>query len=233
VSEKAEPSQADRAYTELLAGIVSGDLAPGQRIVEREVAARLGISRTPIREAMRRLVVEGLLKPNPATAYQRPVVASLTPEDARDLHDMVAALESVAARRAAELPEPERRRIAAEMREHNAAFRTAAAAVEPDVAEVLGCDREVHGAYIRAGAGPRLIALRAAAKPQLDRYLFRFVVPAEAGAERSFEEHEAIARAIEEGDGTAAAAAVLSNWANAERRLRIAMEKAHERGATA
>lgn len=228
MSNTVQPSRAQRAYNEILARIVRGDLAPGERIVEREIAASLGISRTPIREAIRRLEVEGLLEPNPASAYARPVVTSLTFEDARDLHDMVAALESVAARRTAELPELERRRVAGEMRKHNASFRRATAAPEPEVSAVIGHDQEVHAAYIRTGGGPRLLALRAVAKPQLDRYLLRFVAPAEEGVEHAFEEHEAIADAIEAGDAQAAAAAVLANWANAERRLRAAMKRSRQ-----
>src|SRR5689334_7325627 len=75
--------------------LLGGAFAPGQRLVEAEIARQLGISRGPVREALARLRAEGL-------AYEEPrrgsFVAALSAEDVREIYELRAALESQAAR---------------------------------------------------------------------------------------------------------------------------------------
>ena len=88
----------DRAYATLLEQIQSGDLAPGTVLGEVEQAARLGVSRTPLREALGRLAADGLV------AQQSPrvtVVTDVDTEDIRALFEVRRALEETAARLAA------------------------------------------------------------------------------------------------------------------------------------
>lgn len=88
----------ERAYADLLAGIQSGALPAGFVLGEVEQAARLGISRTPMREALRRLAADGLV------VQQSPrvtVVADLDAEDIRALFEIRRALEETSARLAA------------------------------------------------------------------------------------------------------------------------------------
>jgi DNA-binding GntR family transcriptional regulator len=89
----------DRAYSTLLDEIQSGSLPPGAVLGEVEQAARLGVSRTPLREALSRLAADGLV------AQQSPRVTVVTPidaEDIREIFEVRRALEEVAARLAAE-----------------------------------------------------------------------------------------------------------------------------------
>ena len=89
----------DRAYATLLDEIQSGILAPGAVLGEVEQAARLGVSRTPLREALGRLAADGLV------AQQSPRVTVVTDVDAgdiRELFEVRRALEETAARLAAE-----------------------------------------------------------------------------------------------------------------------------------
>ncbi|MFE6996985.1 GntR family transcriptional regulator [Microbacterium sp. NPDC057659] len=89
----------DRAYAELLEDIQSGTLPSGTVLGEVEQAERLGVSRTPLREALRRLVADGLV------VQQSPrvtVVADLDADDIRALFEMRRALEETTARLAAE-----------------------------------------------------------------------------------------------------------------------------------
>ncbi|MFK4762527.1 GntR family transcriptional regulator [Microbacterium sp. ZW T5_45] len=99
MSPSVERSTAsDRAYAELLDGIQSGALPAGLVLGEVEQAARLGISRTPLREALRRLVADGLV------VQQSPrvtVVAALNAADIRALFEIRRALEETSARLAA------------------------------------------------------------------------------------------------------------------------------------
>ncbi|WP_336641677.1 GntR family transcriptional regulator [Microbacterium sp. USHLN272] len=88
----------DRAYAALLDGIQSGALPAGSVLGEVEQAARLGVSRTPLREALRRLAADGLV------VQQSPrvtVVADLDADDIRELFEIRRALEETSARLAA------------------------------------------------------------------------------------------------------------------------------------
>jgi DNA-binding GntR family transcriptional regulator len=88
----------DRAYAELLAQIQTGALAPGTVLGEVEQAARLGVSRTPLREALSRLAADGLV------VQQSPrvtVVSDVDVDDIRALFELRRALEETAARLAA------------------------------------------------------------------------------------------------------------------------------------
>src|SRR3974390_2333240 len=88
---------------ELRQSIISGRLNPGERLVEREIIAMMGVSRTVIREALRQLESEGLVAIVP---NKGPVVRSLTIEEAQDLYAIRAVLEGLAARLFTEHAEP-------------------------------------------------------------------------------------------------------------------------------
>lgn len=90
---EARPTR-ERVLDKLREAILSGRFHPGQRLVERELVELLGVSRTPIREALRKLELEGLVTTIP---YKGPVVTRPTLEDARNLYEVRAALEGQAA----------------------------------------------------------------------------------------------------------------------------------------
>jgi DNA-binding GntR family transcriptional regulator len=90
----------DRAYATLRDEILEWQLAPGVVLGEVEQAARLGVSRTPLREALSRLVADGLVS---AQSGRGLVVTDISLENIRELFDVRRALEEQAARRAAEL----------------------------------------------------------------------------------------------------------------------------------
>jgi DNA-binding GntR family transcriptional regulator len=82
----------------LRSAILAGHLPPGDKITEQDVSAALRVSRTPLREAFRRLEAEGLVTPSPSRGV---VVRGLTWQDFEDIYEMRAVLEPLAARRAA------------------------------------------------------------------------------------------------------------------------------------
>ncbi|WP_246658791.1 GntR family transcriptional regulator [Mesorhizobium sp. J18] len=94
-----EVSRAEFAYRTLLEAISNGELRPGQRMRENELAKMLNISRTPIREAMRRLSSEGLVVVAPSRGM---MVAQLDKLQVRELYSIRATLEGAAARLAAQ-----------------------------------------------------------------------------------------------------------------------------------
>ncbi len=93
----------DEAYVVLRQAILSGQFKPGDRLVERRVAAELGLSRSPVREAFRRLEQDRLV----TVARQGVVVQGLTPRDVEELYQIRQQLEALAARLAARQFAPE------------------------------------------------------------------------------------------------------------------------------
>ena len=227
----AADNRPSHVYEYLRDLIVRGQIAPGTRLVEVDIAARLEVSRTPVRAALQRLQQEGYILLAPGLQQARPVVAPLTQGDGRELFHIVAELEGLAARGAAELAPAPRRALVADLRALNQDFGAAAADARPDHARLQSLDEQFHARYVDAGAGPRLAALHAAVKPQAQRYERLYVSMLVNQIPTSVAEHDAIVRAIRAGDPDAAQQAVRTNWRNAAERLATVIERAGERGA--
>jgi DNA-binding GntR family transcriptional regulator len=88
---------ADRAYSALRGGILDGRYGSGARLGEIEVADELGLSRTPVREALRRLGSEGLVEVQPRRGAR---VRAWSTQDLEETYELRALLEGLAARRA-------------------------------------------------------------------------------------------------------------------------------------
>lgn len=211
--------RASQAYDRLRTLIVRGQLAPGSRIVESEVATRLGVSRTPIRSALQRLQQEGYVRADDTGKQTRMTVAPLTLKDARELFDIVAQLEGLAARAAAVLDDDERSVLVDALRELNDALAVAAGQQPMAHAAMFDLDERFHYRYVRAGAGPRLLSLYRAMKPQADRYIHGYIGALSGELEVTVEEHRRIVEAIEGGGASDAEEAVKENWHNARDRL--------------
>lgn len=217
-------------YRKLRELIVRGQLAPGTRIVETDVAQRLGVSRTPVRGALQRLQQEGYILDSPALQQSRPTVAPLTREDARELFSIVAELEALAARFAAQREPTQRERLAAELTGINEQFRKAADAKQQNHNRLWELDEQFHRCYVEAGSGPRLLALFEAVKPQAERYERIYVSLLSRDLRPSVAEHTTIIRAIRSGNPDAAQQAVQTNWRNAADRLGNVITNMGERG---
>ena len=107
---------ADRAYDAIRRRIIDGSLASGDFLVEQDLAESIGVSRTPVRDALRRLESEGLVQ---MSGYKRAIVRDFTEEEVEECFEMRAVFESFAAARAATRITPdglnELRRLAGEM----------------------------------------------------------------------------------------------------------------------
>jgi DNA-binding GntR family transcriptional regulator len=98
----------ERIVIRLRQAIVTGDLPPKTRLIEPELARQLNVSRTPLREAIRQLEAEGFVATVPrAGAF----VSETTPRDVEDLYPIRAVIEGLAARQAAENPDPAKREV--------------------------------------------------------------------------------------------------------------------------
>jgi DNA-binding GntR family transcriptional regulator len=181
--------------------IVEHRLKPGQRLIERELVEQIGVSRTTIREVLRQLAAEGLV----ATIPQRgAVVAMPTPEEAAELYEVRAALESLAARRFVE--HASESQVAALRAAYEEVAAIMSAGDDADVLAMLQSkdlfydvllkgsgNRSVHS--ILSGLNARVSVLRATSMRRPGR------------AQQSLAELEQIVLAVERGDGDAAAQA--------------------------
>lgn len=165
----------EQVYQRLRELIVQGQLAPGSRVVETEVGARLGYSRTPVREALQRLQQEGFVVGAPGAQQARLTVAPLTRADAHELLNIVGELEGLAARWVAALPVPARRALTKELDALNADFHRTGRSVAADHSRLYEADERLHRKIVVASAGPRLIALHDSVKPQAERYIRMYI----------------------------------------------------------
>src|SRR4051812_45173726 len=223
-------SRPDQVYMRLRDLIVQGSLAPGSRIVETEIADRLGVSRTPVREALQRLQQEGFVMGAPGAQQSRLTVAPLTRDDVHELLDIVGSLEGLGARRAATVEPGERRALVKELRGMNQEFTRAARSAPVDHGKLYEADERLHRRIVQAGVGPRLLSLHDAVKPQAERYIRMYISMLTGDIKSSVDEHDAIIDAIEQGRAADAHRAVEVNWGHAAERLSRVIEVAGERG---
>lgn len=218
-----------RVYTELRALIISGQLPPGARIAERAVVARMGLSRTPVRSALHRLQQEGFVASVGRAGDQRLIVTPLTRGDGREVFLIVGHLEGLAASEAASLPAEARRQLVGRLRDVNRELALAAKS-KASPSRLFDLDLQFHSTYVEEIAGPRVVALHRAIKPQSERYARLYVNVLLDELPTSVKEHEAIAAAIAKGDRRAAQNAVETNWQNAAVRLADVIAEHGERG---
>ncbi len=98
----------ERIVARLRQAIITGELAPKSRLTEPELAGQLNVSRTPLREAIRQLEAEGFVTAVPRVGS---FVSEITTQDARDLYAIRTVIEGLAARQAAENPDPAKREV--------------------------------------------------------------------------------------------------------------------------
>ncbi len=149
-------SAADRAYATIRASILNGTFPPNARLKETELVDFCGVSRTPVREALRRLAAEDFVV---ITRNQGAQVKSWSHDDLDDLFALRALLEGHAAERAARRTSPEDlRRIAAAIEEMDAVL-TSDAPQDEKVSEFLRLNRVVHETVWRASGSSRLMRI--------------------------------------------------------------------------
>jgi DNA-binding GntR family transcriptional regulator len=223
-------TRAAEAYGRLRNLIVSGGLAPGSRIVETDVAERLGLSRTPVRTALQRLRFEGFIEGGKPEAPHRLTVRPLTRQDASELFEVVGALEGAAADLLARLAESERRPFLERMEEANADLERLITARGSNPTAFLQSDMAFHQACV-AAAGPRLQSIHAIVKPQAERYIRLYVSALNDTVANSIEEHETILSALWQGEPDEAHLLMRTNWRNAAERLGDIISAVGEKGA--
>jgi DNA-binding GntR family transcriptional regulator len=218
------------AYQRLRELVVAGRLAPGAPLIETELSARLGVSRTPVRAALQRLQQEGFVSAWRAGSMLRAAVAPLTAEDMREVFLMVGALESAAARMAAALEPAAREALAGEMARLADDLHAASASRPPDIVRAHELHVRFHRICTAAGAGRRLRAELEVLQPQAERYERVYASAVVHAFDEASREHAAIVEALRAGDGDAAERAVQLNWRGSAERYGHVVTILGERG---
>lgn len=181
----------DVVFETLRKAILKGNLKPGERLMELTLANRLGVSRTPIREAIRKLELEGLVVMVPRKGAQ---VAKITEKDLNDVLEVRRGLEELSIRMACE-------RITKEsLEELEKASRDFEKAVEVgDVTALAEADVRFHDIIYAATDNRRLNQIVNNLREQMFRYRMEYLKE-EDSRNKLVGEHDAICRAIREQD---------------------------------
>ncbi len=217
-------------YQRLRHLIVEGHLGPGARLVEAELAARFGVSRTPMRTALYLLHQEGFAEVRGEGRQSRLTVTPMTQQDAIEIFGIVGEVEGLAARWAAGLDDGARRALVGELDVLNHAMAAEASQLQANAAETIRLDTAFHRAYVQAGAGRRLGSFHDSIKPHADRLIYLYHTTLTTAITVSTREHGVIITAIADGDAAGAQRAVQSNWENAAARLSTSIARLGERG---
>ena len=185
-------SIAERAYGHIRRAILDGSLGPGSHLSVPELAARFGVSRSPIREAVLRLEREGLADNVPNRGV---MVVSPDGEDLRQLYDVREVLEGLIARLAAEqATDDERSELTALFDEHEQAVAAG------DLATHMQRDLSFHERLAEVARNHWVADLRERLTAQI-RLALVSTASKPGNPDRAIEEHRAVLRAVLAGDG--------------------------------
>lgn len=206
IPETREPARRallrDDVYARLRDAIVDGTLMPGERVRDQDLAAWLGVSRTPVREALLQLGQAGLVLAAPGRST---MIATLDARDLRGAQSVVAAMHRLAVEQAvSQLGAAD----LAAMREANKRF--AAALRRGDADAAIAADDEFHGIPVKAAANTALVTVLEQFTPALRR-LERMRFSSLSGR-ASVALHNRLIDLCEAGDTEAAAAVSHETW---------------------
>jgi DNA-binding GntR family transcriptional regulator len=177
--------------------ILEGEYGPKERLIEEQLAERLGVSRTPIRQALTMLEAEGLVEIEPNKGA---TVCSFSIEDVWEVYDLRAVLEGHAARRAAGLISDEELRRLAELADEMEGLASRYADHEAEIRRLVALNQEFHGTIVAASRNGRLrrIVERTVQMPLVYKAFFWYGTWERAVSDHY---HRQILKALEAGDG--------------------------------
>ncbi|ALS97058.1 GntR family transcriptional regulator [Lacimicrobium alkaliphilum] len=182
----------DKIYNQLSAQIISGEIKPGQKLEEQEIANQFGVSRTPIREAFRLLHTSGLVE---SKAHRGVTVIELDIEQLGDMYEALQELEALCARLSAE------RMTAVERKQIERMHQQSKQAVEEeDVERFAELNDQLHSAIHQGSRNKTLLETIAKMRKRLTLYRQPWLFEKRNRLETSFSEHGELVDAILKGD---------------------------------
>lgn len=211
----------DVVFNTLRKAILTGELKPGERLMEIHLANRLGVSRTPIREAIRKLELEGLVIMIPRRGAE---VAQITEKSLKDVLEVRRALDALCVELACErITEEGKVKLREACSEFEKATKTG------DVTAIAKADVALHDIIVEATGNARLIQLINNLSEQMYRYRFEYIKD-ESRHEKLVEEHRMIYESIIEKDKEKAAKAAKLHIDNQEKSIiqQIRLERSQQ-----
>lgn len=185
----------DLVFDYMKEAIITGKLKPGERLMEVQLAEKLGVSRTPVREAIRKLELEGLVVMVPRKgAY----VADLNAKDLLNVLEVRSSLEGLAASLAAErITDEEVEKLKKIVEEFRIKME------EGDLEALIRLDKEFHELIFAASRNDKLIQIMNNLQEHVHRFRVKYITE-EKKAKRIYQEHKKIAELIEQRDANGA-----------------------------
>lgn len=200
----------DVVFNTLRRAILTGELKPGERLMEIHLANKLGVSRTPIREAIRKLELEGLVIMIPRRGAE---VAQITEKSLKDVLEVRRALDALCVELACDrISEEEKAQLRQACDTFERATRT------QNVTAIAEADVALHDIIVQATENKRLIQLINNLSEQMYRYRFEYIKD-ESRHDNLVEEHRMIYESILENDKERAAQAAKLHIDNQEKSI--------------
>lgn len=205
----------DVVFNTLRQGILTGVLKPGERLMEIHLAAKLGVSRTPIREAIRMLELDGLVTMVPRRGAE---VARISKDDLSDVLEVRKVLDSLATELACT-------RITSEQKEElrKAALEFEEAVGTKDIVKIAKADVRFHDVIIEASGNKRLVQMINNLAERIYRYRLEYIKD-ENNHPTIIEEHTQIMKYVLDGDKENASLAAKRHIDNQETNVLIQLE---------
>lgn len=195
--------------------IVENQLRPGDRVQELEIAARLGVSRTPVREALKVLASEGLVDMQPLRGA---IVRAFSAKDAQDMLRVIALLEEFAAREACSAPQADIDAVLALHERMREQYR------QRNRQAYFALNQEIHTAVVALARNDTLAMLHAILGKRMRR--IRYVGNSlRDNWDAAMAEHEAMMQALAARDAEAMALAMRTHLLNTWPRIEQAQER--------
>ena len=210
----------DVVFKTLRQGILTGELKPGERLMEIHLANKLGVSRTPIREAIRKLELEGLVTMIPRRGAE---VAQITEKSMKDVLEVRKVLDNLSVTLACDrITEEEKEQLQDACADFEDAVKTG------DFSIVAKTDVAFHDIIVAATRNIRLSQMVNNLAEQMYRYRFEYIKDS-SQHNRLVQEHREICDGIVKGDKAKALAAIEAHIDNQEiavlKQIRIDREK--------
>lgn len=191
----------ESAFIQLQQWIIDGTLQPGEKLYDTELASALGVSRTPIRESLQLLEVQGFVVMHPGKATQ---VTTVNKEDIKELLPPLSVLQALAAELATQHMDDQ---TIEQLEELNKKF--AKLIDKKDFFQALKVDEEFHQVIVEKAGNRYIVPIIEKLQAHVRRLFFFNSIKLSS---RSIEEHEAILSAFKKGDAEKASLTMKSNW---------------------
>ncbi len=199
---------AERVASVIRSAIISGQLAPGAPIRDRQVADELGVSRTPVRDALHRLNSEGLAEPKGRAGWS---VTAFTEQDVHELFQLRMLLEPQGLVVLENSPDPER------IAQIGAAFEQFEHPIPAELhLDYFTADDNFHRLLVACSGNSRLIAFYGNLKDHINRGRFILSGSSATRLEDTLDEHTEIIAAVTEGDFARARSALIDHLRTGE-----------------